>query len=191
MVNVYLGMISYFTNVYRGPMWHIQSVVNMLLLICLLKLYNEHCRLLLFLLDVHVWINSLVVATKTISLCPSKDLQMLIHEKRYEKFERTHIYGTRATLKIHRFLTHAKELFLGNSDNLEQCLSRISLGRSGSLQKGFIKLSSQFIFSREQSTFVISYISLLWHLTKFPPHLFAKSRSTVVKSHLVCWPKWQ
>ena len=39
----------------------------------------------------------LVVATKTISLCPSKDLEMLIHEKRYEKFERTHIYGTRAT----------------------------------------------------------------------------------------------
>jgi len=39
----------------------------------------------------------LAVATKTISLCPSKDLEMLIHEKRYEKFERTHIYGTRAT----------------------------------------------------------------------------------------------
>ena len=92
-------------------------------------------------------------------------------------------------MKIHRFLTRAKELFLGNLDNLERCLSRISLGRSGSLQKGFIKLSSQFIFSREQSTFVISYISLLRHLTEFPPHLFAKSRSTVVKSHLVCWPK--
>ena len=52
-------------------------------------------------------------------------------------------------MKIHRFLTRAKELFLGNLDNLERCLSRISLGRSGSLQKGFIKLSSQFIFSRE------------------------------------------
>ena len=52
-------------------------------------------------------------------------------------------------MKIHRFLTRAKELFLGNLDNLERCLSRISLGRSGSLQKGFIKLSSQFIFSRD------------------------------------------
>ncbi|YP_173368.1 hypothetical protein NitaMp020 (mitochondrion) [Nicotiana tabacum] len=61
----------------------------------------------------------------------------------------------------------------------------------GIFTKGFIKLSSQFIFSREQSTFVISYISLLRHLTEFPPHLFAKSRSTVVKSHLVCWPKLQ
>ena len=59
----------------------------------------------------------------------------------------------------------------------------------GIFTKGFIKLSSQFIFRREQSTFVISYISLLRHLTEFPPHLFAKSRSTVVKSHLVCWPK--
>ena len=43
--------------------------------------------------------------------------------------------------------------------------------------KGFIKLSSQFIFSREQSTFVISYISLLRHesLTQNLPHLFTKS----------------
>lgn len=53
----------------------------------------------------------------------------------------------------------------------------------GIFTKGFIKLSSQFIFSREQSTFVISYISLLRHLTEFPPHLFAKSRSTVALSH--------
>ena len=29
----------------------------------------------------------------------------------------------------------------------------------------------------------------LRHLTDFTPHLFEKSRSTVVKSHLVCWPK--
>lgn len=33
----------------------------------------------------------LLWATKMISLCPSKDLEMLIHEKRYEKCERTHI----------------------------------------------------------------------------------------------------
>lgn len=32
---------------------------------------------------------SIGVATKTISLCPSKDLEMLIHEKRDEKCERT------------------------------------------------------------------------------------------------------
>lgn len=38
--------------------------------------------------------------------------------------------------------------------------------KSGIFTKGFIKLSSQFIFSREQSTFVISYISLL-HLELF------------------------
>lgn len=49
--------------------------------------------------------------------------------------------------------------------------------KSGIFTKGFIKLSSQFIFSREQSTFVISYISLL-HLELF----FEKKKkySTVV-----------
>jgi hypothetical protein len=34
----------------------------------------------------------LVIAVETISLCLPKDLEMLIHEKRYEKFETTHIY---------------------------------------------------------------------------------------------------
>ncbi|ERN00648.1 hypothetical protein AMTR_s00225p00016560 [Amborella trichopoda] len=55
--------------------------------------------------------------------------------------------------------------------------------------KGFIKFSSQFISSGEQSTFVISYISLLRHLTDNPHHLFIKSCSTVIKSRLVCWQK--
>lgn len=53
------------------------------------------------------------------------------------------------SVEIHRFLTRAKELFFGN---LKRCLSRISLGKYE-----FTNLySSQFIFSREQSTFVIS-----------------------------------
>lgn len=54
----------------------------------------------------------LVVATKTIYLC--RNLEMLIHEKRYEKFERTQIFHR--GMQIHRFLTRAK--VLGNLDNL-------------------------------------------------------------------------
>jgi hypothetical protein len=90
-------------------------------------------------------------------------------------------------VEIHRFLTGTISWQLG------QLITMFVPRKIGifTKTKGFIKLSSQFIFSREQSTFVISYISLLRHLTEFPPHLFAKSRSTVVKSHLVCWTKWQ
>ena len=95
------------------------------------------------------------------------------------------IYGTRAT----RVNTSVSDSCKGTiSWQLGQQLTMFVphiTRKIGIFTKGFIKLSSQFIFSREQSTFVISYISLLRHLTEFlsEPHLFAKSRSTVVKSH--------
>ncbi len=71
---------------------------------------------------------------------------MLIHEKRYENRRimawrspiRKNLYTERdRPVEIHRFLTRAKELFLGHLDNLERCWSRISDGSSGSLQNDF------------------------------------------------------
>ena len=104
---------------------------------------------------------------------PIKDLEMLIHEKRYEKFERTQIQN---------------EGDRGNTSVSDSCKGTISwqLGqlitmfvphitrKIGIFTKGFIKLSSQFKFSREQSTFVISTICF-YDILLSSPHLFAKT----------------
>jgi hypothetical protein len=129
-----------------------------------------------------------VVATKTIYLCPSKNLEMLIHEKRYEKFERTQIQneGDRENTSVSDSCKGTISWQLGQL--ITMFVPHITR-KIGIFTKGFIKLSSQFKFSREQSPSMSSPILLLRHLTEFPPHLFAKNRSTVVKSHLVCWPK--
>lgn len=50
----------------------------------------------------------LLWATKMISLCPSKDLEMLIHEKRYEKCERTHIKRRKYFFFIFMHATHCQ-----------------------------------------------------------------------------------
>lgn len=54
----------------------------------------------------------LLWATKMISLCPSKDLEMLIHEKRYEKCERTHIRNEGDQWKYIGFLLVQRNYFL-------------------------------------------------------------------------------
>jgi hypothetical protein len=110
---------------------------------------------------------------------------MLIHDEKLEI-----IYGTRATRENTSVSYSCKgSLSWQLGQLITMFVSHITrkIGIFTKLES--FRLNSQFIFSREQSTFVISYISLLRHLTEFPPHLFAKSRSTVVKSHLVCWPK--
>lgn len=56
--------------------------------------------------------NRFVWATKTLSLCPSKHLEMLIHEKRYEKFGRTHIRNEGGPWKYIGFLLVQRNYFL-------------------------------------------------------------------------------
>ena len=54
----------------------------------------------------------LVVATKTISLCPSKDLEMLIHEKQYEKCEISQLRNEGDPWKYIGFLLVQRNYFL-------------------------------------------------------------------------------
>jgi hypothetical protein len=53
-----------------------------------------------------------LLATKTISLCPSKDLEMLIHEKRYEKCEITQLRNEGDPWKYIGFLLVQRNYFL-------------------------------------------------------------------------------
>jgi hypothetical protein len=95
---------------------------------------------------------------------------MPIHLKRYEKFKRTHTERGRP-VEIHQFLTRAKLLATWTAYN-KVCPPYHK--EIGFFTRGFIKLSSQFIFSREQSMFVTSYFASQTYLTdEFLHHLFA------------------
>ena len=56
-----------------------------------------------------------LLEAKTISLSPSKDLEMLIHEKGYEKFGRTHIRNEGDPCKYIGFLLVQRNSFLATS----------------------------------------------------------------------------
>lgn len=103
---------------------------------------------------------------------------MLIHDDKINSKEL--IYGTGATREKTSLSYSCKGTFSWQLGKLITIFVPHITSKIGI----FTNFSSyQFIFSREQSTFVISYISLLRHLTEFPPYLFALGASRKRKSH--------